>query len=246
MQKKTDFVLSVFQKPELYLNSSAYNIRIRQETVQGFLKYESFTRILDIGCGDGSLSLPLLNSRRCLTLLDFSGGMLSVARSRIPHELIYHVEILKQDALSAKFCPHSFDVILCIGVLAHLDPPDALLEKISYWLKPGGSLILQHTEADHIMTWITRGMERFRGLFRPEKYERSEIRSSEVLGFLGLEGFALQATFRYSLPLLGTQRIASQEILYRMIRFVFGAYPCTRMASWGNECLYHLKSKTVQ
>ena len=50
--------------------------------------------ILDIGCGDGSLSLPLLDDRSRLTLLDFSEGMLERARQNIPPGMNTRVEIV--------------------------------------------------------------------------------------------------------------------------------------------------------
>lgn len=242
VENKSSVVLSVFQAPAWYLKNT-HNIRIRAETVRQFLRAESFARILDIGCGDGSLSLPLLNSARHLALLDFSEGMLSAARAQIPRELLPHVEIFQQNALSAAFPPRSYDVILCVGVLAHVDSPESLLNRIASWLKPGGSLILQYTEADHVMSIITRSLESIRGVLRSEKYERNQTKGSELLDGLRRRGFELQASFRYSQPLLGMQRIARPEILYRMMRFVFGTYPNGRLSSWGNECLYHLKAK---
>ena len=242
MKSQSDLVRSVFQTAEWHLKA-AYNIRIRRETVQEFLKYESFTRILDIGCGDGSLSLPLLTAERYLTLLDFSETMLSLVRSRIPNELADHVELLNQNVLSATLRPHSYDLILCVGVLAHVESPNALLEKIISWLKPGGSLILQNTEADHVLTSVARFLERIRSVLRPKIYDRNQLRSSELLGVLTRKNFDLQAAFSYGLPLLGMRRIASQETLYRVVRLAYGAYPDARLSSCGNECLYFLKAR---
>jgi len=243
MESKIDLVHSTFQIPDWYLKRT-HNIRVRKETVQEFLKHESFVRILDIGCGDGSLSLPLLTPERRLTLVDFSDGMLSVARSRIPEKLIDHVEVFNKDVMSVNLAPQSYDVILCVGVLAHAESPEALLGKIISWLKPGGSLILEQTEARHVMTYVTLFLERARRLFAPEKYKRNRIYSSKLLSLLARRGFELMATFRYSLPLPGMQRAASQAILYRMIRLVFGTYPRARLSLLGNECIYHLKMKS--
>ncbi len=243
MESKLDLVHSTFQVPDWYLKRT-HNIRVRKETIQEFLKHESFVRILDIGCGDGSLSLPSLTPERHLTLVDFSDGMLSVARSRIPEKLIDNVQIFNKDAMSVNLAPQSYDVILCVGVLAHAESPEALLEKITSWLKPGGSLILEQTEARHVVTYVTLFLERARRLFAPEKYDRNRIYGSELLRSLARRGFELLAKFRYSLPLPGMQRLASQETLYRAIRLVYGAYPHPRLSSWGNECLYHLRMKS--
>jgi predicted TPR repeat methyltransferase len=87
MSTKIDEVKSLFESPQPYLERRRYNINIRAETVQYFLRNREFTRILDIGCGDGSVSIPLLNPQPELTLLDLSANMLSAAQSNIPSNL---------------------------------------------------------------------------------------------------------------------------------------------------------------
>ena len=56
-------VKALFEVPEKYLGPRRYDIRVRVETVQQFTKTLHFDRVLDIGCGDGAISLPLLS--RC-------------------------------------------------------------------------------------------------------------------------------------------------------------------------------------
>ena len=60
MTSKVARVKSLFEVPEKYLAPRQFDIRIRVETVQQFTKHLMVDHILDIGCGDGSLSLPLL------------------------------------------------------------------------------------------------------------------------------------------------------------------------------------------
>ena len=57
---KSPQVKSWFENPNQYLQRRNFDIRIRLETVQGFTKGATFGRVLDIPCGDGSISLPLL------------------------------------------------------------------------------------------------------------------------------------------------------------------------------------------
>ena len=61
-----------FQKPEWYFTKLGYHVRVRIETVAEFLNGATLDRILDIGCGDGSISLQLLKEENRLTLLDLS------------------------------------------------------------------------------------------------------------------------------------------------------------------------------
>ena len=242
MESKKDIVQSVFQVPHWYLKKT-HNIWVRVETVQEFLKDQKFYRILDIGCGDGSLSVPLLNPERHLTLLDFSDGMLSVARSRVPKDAHDRVEIVNNDVMTASLEPHSYDLILCVGVLAHAESPEALLERIVYWLKPGGILILEQTEARHVVTHVTLFLEKLARFFSPEKYQRNAIHGPQLLSLLDSKGLDLKATYRYSLPLPGMHRVASQRMLYGLVRLFFGVYPHNRLSSLGNECLYYLRKR---
>ena len=68
-----------FENPQWYFQKLGYHVRVRIETVTEFLNAAKFDRILDIGCGDGSISLPLLTNENRLTLLDMSEGMLARA-----------------------------------------------------------------------------------------------------------------------------------------------------------------------
>lgn len=242
MGSKSELVRSLFREPGWYLKRT-HNNRIRVETLQEFLKNESFSRMLDVGCGDGSLSLPLLTRERHLTLVDFSEAMLSVARSRVPAELAGNVEIRKEDFMAARFSQGDYDLIICVGVLAHADSPSALIKKIVSLLKPGGSLILEQTDASNVMTGITRLMEKPKYFFVPEKYERNRLSSADLRRIVAECGLDLVASFRYSLPLPGMHRLISQNGLYKMIRFAYGAYPHARLPRLGNECLFHLRLK---
>ena len=86
-----DQVRSLFEEPEWYFSRRAFDIRIRVETVQELVRLSGDARILDIGCGDGSISVPLLTGKTSLTLLDLSAKMLSIAKSKVPPGLSRNV-----------------------------------------------------------------------------------------------------------------------------------------------------------
>lgn len=101
--------------------------------------------VLELGCGDGSLSLALLERGARLTALDLSPGMVAVARAR--------AERFAPDA-SALFLAASaersgledaaFDVIVGKWVLHHLDLPVAAGE-LRRLLRPGGRAVFAET-----------------------------------------------------------------------------------------------------
>ena len=73
---RVELVRTFFDQPQNYLERKRFDIRLRAETTKTFLEGTNCTKIIDIGCGDGSVSLPLLLSDRYLTLLDLSSTML--------------------------------------------------------------------------------------------------------------------------------------------------------------------------
>src|SRR2546423_752714 len=94
-------VKAFFEDPQRYLSGRAWNLQLRAETVEELTRGIEYHSVLDIGCGDGSISIPLLNSGIRLTMLDLSSGMTRLARSRVPSELVKNVEFINQDFMQA-------------------------------------------------------------------------------------------------------------------------------------------------
>ena len=219
---RVELVRTFFDQPENYLERKRFDIRIRAETTKTFLDGATYAKIIDIGCGNGSISLPLVSPDRYLTLLDISSTMLTLARSRVPSELARNVEIIQGDFLGAELENGSYDVVICMGVLAHVASPLDVVQKIAALLKPGGTLILECTDSQHFVRRFYGLFTRLVAFFRPAEYRPHQLTSKEVLNMAETNGFALKGKFRYSWPPPGSQRILSQDALYRMIRIMFG------------------------
>jgi 2-polyprenyl-3-methyl-5-hydroxy-6-metoxy-1,4-benzoquinol methylase len=239
---KVSQVKMVYEKPDSYLSRRRYNINIRAETVQHFVNNTTFERILDIGCGDGSMSLTLLSSKNRLTLVDISGSMLSIARSRIPSGLLPNVEIVNEDFMSAKLVPRSYDLILCIGVLAHADSPSALVDKVTSLLRPGGTVVMESTDANHFTNRAAVLYHRLLGLLRRPTYALNLVSAAKVIEMYRSRGLKLSAIYRYNLPAFpGMDRFVPQKVLQAMVRMTYGTPKHNRNAWLGKECLYRLK-----
>jgi ubiquinone/menaquinone biosynthesis C-methylase UbiE len=230
-----------FDQAHNYLGRNGYDIRIRAETVSRFLGQRDFTSMLDLGCGDGSISLPLLTVERHLTLLDVSSNMLAVAQSRVPQELHDNVDLINCDFLQASLRPESYDVVICIGVLAHVFAPVDVLAKVASILKPGGLLILQCTDSSHFVRRFVDLYHRGLRFIRPALYTAAPLTNSGVLEMTEKQRLEVRARFRYSSGLPGFHRIFSQSTLYRMIRRIFGDCENNRNVWLGSENIYLLE-----
>jgi 2-polyprenyl-3-methyl-5-hydroxy-6-metoxy-1,4-benzoquinol methylase len=235
-------VRTFFEAPDGYFARRGFDIRIRAETVAGFLRNSPCAQVLDVGCGDGSISLPLLDRSTVhkLTLIDVSRGMLQRARQGVSARHQQNVEFVNEDFLTWDAEGQAFDVILCMGVMAHVSSPKAVAEKMISVLRPGGSVLLEITDSYHIVGKLLVWYHQFLELFRPAPYRLNKLRIDEVLSLFVRHGLELRSIFRYALPPPGSQRFLSHESLYRMTRLVFGPTEANRLPTLGNIGLFRL------
>jgi 2-polyprenyl-3-methyl-5-hydroxy-6-metoxy-1,4-benzoquinol methylase len=241
MISKTEQVKALFETPQKYLDPRQYDIRIRVETVEQFTQGLEFENILDIGCGDGSISLPLLPRCKKLTLLDLSRNMLNLASKRIPSDRLHDIEMIDGDFLTFNLEPKSFDLIFCIGVLAHVDSPAAVIEKVSKLAKPGAWVILEFTDSFHFWGVPVVLYQNLLKLLRPAPYKLNRLRRLDILNLCRHSELEILELYRYGLPPLGSHKFLSQEGMYGLTRNLFGSSKHNRKRWMGNQFIYRLQ-----
>jgi SAM-dependent methyltransferase len=96
------------------------------------------TRVLDLGCGDGELTLDMARRGADVAAVDLSPGMVAVAKRRL--EVFCPgatAEFVVAPAEALPFPDASFDVVIGRFILHHLDMDQAPRE-IARVLRPGG------------------------------------------------------------------------------------------------------------
>ena len=232
-----DRVREVFENTSHYLRTRRVDILFRMESVRAFAEKVQWQHMLDIGCGDGSISLPLLTSSRHLTLMDLSASMLRLAQDRIPKGLAGNVVIRNENFSEAVFDDSvPFDLIVTVGVMAHVNSADAFLAKIRRHLRPGGSLIIEFTDSRHIVGRVGRFMGRIKERLAPARYETNKLASGEVVALFEKHQLRLVSTFRYArIPLPGIDKILSHRVQYLIVRRIFNNCCKNTNAQLGNE-----------
>jgi ubiquinone/menaquinone biosynthesis C-methylase UbiE len=118
-------------------------------------------RTLEVAVGTG-LNLPLYPAGVQLTGIDFSAGMLGIARRRAG-QLGLAVDLREADAQALPFPDRSFDTVTCTFSLCAIPDDRVAVGEMARVLRPGGLLLL----ADHVAStaWPVRGAQRVAEVF---------------------------------------------------------------------------------
>ncbi|MCB9689985.1 MAG: class I SAM-dependent methyltransferase [Alphaproteobacteria bacterium] len=100
------------------------------------------TRLLDVGCGTGTIALDLAPSAAEVHGLDLSPGMIDIARRKTAAAGVPNVRfhVAPADTLSG-FEDGAFQVVSAFNILHLVEEPDVLLASIARVLAPGGVFV---------------------------------------------------------------------------------------------------------
>ena len=148
--------------------------------------------ILDIGCGGGLVAEPMARLGGQVTALDASEDTLTVARDHAASQgLAIDYRLGGPEELPPET---SFDVVLALEVVEHVDDHMLFLRTCANLVKPGGVLILStlnrtmkafllaKVAAEYILRWVPKGTHDWRLFMRP----------SEIAAVLMQEGLTLR------------------------------------------------------
>lgn len=132
--------------------------------------------LLDAGCGEGETLVRLGSALPQRTVaVDLSRTAVELAAERLPH-----VDVGRESVLDLPFADASFDLVLCLEVLEHIDKPDAALVELSRvsaehvlisvphepWFRAGSLLRGKYLRGmgnhpEHVNHWNPRSMRTF-------------------------------------------------------------------------------------
>lgn len=116
-------------------------------------------RLLDCAAGTGQITRAVLESGRFshATIVDISPRMLQSAKELLTSASDTQLEFVRSDVFNFTQSER-FDLILCLGLIAHIGRLDILLPHLGSMLTPDGRIILQTTLTDHVGVRIVRAL----------------------------------------------------------------------------------------
>jgi ubiquinone/menaquinone biosynthesis C-methylase UbiE len=156
MNSRTEYFDSISERWDGFSNLSA--LRAKLDARLDVLHLDGAATIVDLGCGTGNFSAFLLDHApdlHTLHAVDFSTGMLDVARSKL-HDP--RVRFHREDAAHLSIQDGTVDLVICFSTWPHFPDPSAVLAEMHRILRPGGRLVILHVDSRETINDIHRGV----------------------------------------------------------------------------------------
>ena len=98
-------------------------------------------RILDLGCGDGSLAVELHKRGAIVTGIDRSSAMVEAARAAAQNQ-DSDIDLVAASAEAIPFPAARFDVVVAVTILCFVQDAAPVFAEIAWVLRPGGKLMI--------------------------------------------------------------------------------------------------------
>jgi predicted TPR repeat methyltransferase len=167
-------------EPDRYLSRNP-GLFVRAVLIRSIVATERPRRILDLGCGDGSISLAFAEQAERITLVDRSSEMIERARAKTPENVLAKVDFVVAD-ISEFSSSRPYDLVLCLGVLAHVESVELVVAKAAESCAPGALCIFQLTDSQHPLAKALRPYNRARDrIRRGRRYETARMSVQDIV-----------------------------------------------------------------
>ncbi|MHC5020381.1 MAG: ArsR/SmtB family transcription factor [Planctomycetota bacterium] len=143
--------------------------RTWESAAKAFIALLGLGKVLDVGCGDGTIAGLLRGSAETVTAIDRNPKLVEAARERLSaHD---DVTVLQQDMHALEFRDGEFDSVLLLSVLAHTETPAVALSEALRVCGEGGRVVIS-TLGAHNHLDATKSYGHVNNGFTPEQLSR--------------------------------------------------------------------------
>lgn len=135
-----DFFNEIAPKWE-QIRSNYYDETIRNKLIESGLLKKDMT-VVDLGAGDGYLSIGIAKYVKKVIALDISTEMLKTLNGKAEYFGIKNIEALEGDCLEIPINESKIDMVCSSMFLHHVEEPESAIKEMYRILKPGGYVFL--------------------------------------------------------------------------------------------------------
>ena len=139
----------------IYEERASTLVALDRRVTSQHLHVSAGERILDAGCGTGAHLASVIEAGASGFGLDFSAGMLAVAKKRAPGATLIQADLNHDLPLAGQV----FDAVLCSLVSEHLASPTRFFAQIHAVLRTGGRLVFSAFHPDMAAAGVEANFE---------------------------------------------------------------------------------------
>ena len=222
-------VHNYFNQTDNYLKKD-FGVRVRSTIVKNLFNGIKNKSILDVGCGNGNLSLQFAE-HNSLHMIDISKKMLIIAKKQASKMRLNSVQFLNT-SLEDFHSKKKFDVIIAIGLLAHVPSLSKSIQKLTQYLKQDGDLILQFSNSDSLIT-------KYNLVRNKRKYSINATSKTQMLNLINENKLNINEEIQYSILLPGLGKLPN-SILYKLTMLT---YRNSFISKFGTDFIWRLNHR---
>lgn len=115
--------------------------RVASHVLKELTRYK-INRVLDVGCGNGSLCGVMAAAGYDVVGVENDASGVAISRRTYPHIPFYHFGVQDDPALLLQQNPVRYDAVVCTEVVEHLYSPKMFFRYAKCVLRPGGVVII--------------------------------------------------------------------------------------------------------